>query len=255
MRNLTKENLSKLPRTCGIYKITINNKFYIGSSNNIKNRLRHHLWSLNTKQHHNKTIQNYFNKYGINEVYFEIVEECTEDILIEREKYYIESLKPYMNHILDPQKIVRDDVYKKRLSEGALKSYSEGREVVNKRETHQYSLEGSYIKSFNSASDAMLELKGYKDPTAICAACNNIVYSAYGYRWSYNKIKKLPEVSKNYKEIAIIQMDKNNNFIKVWKSKTEAQKILKISNISRALKSPEKLAGGYKWKYESQGPH
>ena len=51
----------------GIYQIEslINGKKYIGSSINVSNRiLNQHLKALREKNHHNKYLQNHFNKYG-----------------------------------------------------------------------------------------------------------------------------------------------------------------------------------------------
>lgn len=50
----------------------------------------------------------------------------------------------------------------------------------------------------------------------------------------------------------IIQLDKNNNFIKTWKSISEASAILNIdsSSIVKVLKNKRKTAGDYVWKYK-----
>lgn len=78
-------------KSIGIYKITnkINNKIYIGQSNNIKRR-----WSEHKKhfKNYNNNILLYkaFNKYGIDNFKFEILELCSEDELNNLEKYYIE---------------------------------------------------------------------------------------------------------------------------------------------------------------------
>ena len=112
MKTLTTDSIKIALNRVGIYKIKIIDKEYIGSSCNIGSRLKHHLWSLQHLKHHNRTMQNLFNKYGINNIYFEIIEECSEEVLIEREAFYIKTLNPYINHILDPQSLVRDEVYK-----------------------------------------------------------------------------------------------------------------------------------------------
>ena len=78
--------------TCGIYKIenTKNNKCYIGCSKNIENRWKEHLYSLKKDSHHSIKLQNSWNKYGEKHFKFEIIEECDNDILFDREKYYID---------------------------------------------------------------------------------------------------------------------------------------------------------------------
>lgn len=70
----------------GIYKITSpSGKIYIGSSINIKNRLRNYK-SLNCKAQ--PKIYNSLKKYGVDKHKFEIIIECTIDKLYELECYY-----------------------------------------------------------------------------------------------------------------------------------------------------------------------
>lgn len=105
----------------GIYKITnkANNKKYIGQSNNVENRLKNgHLKPLLNNKHKNEHLQAAFNKYGIQNFLFEIIEECEEDLLNEREQYWIEYYKCYLpengyNHIIGdffkPLKLTNND--------------------------------------------------------------------------------------------------------------------------------------------------
>jgi len=250
MKVLNSKNTASVLIT-GIYKIRINEKDYIGSSCCIGNRLKHHIWSLKEGKHHNRTMQNLYNKYGSELVYFEVVELCSIDDLIIREKYHIDTIRPYMNHILNPQKIIRDDVYKQRLSEGGKKSYLNGRSPSGQKETHMYSLEGDYIKSFKNATEAAKEILGHNDPSSICATCTGNNHISARYRWSYDKLNKLPSLKRyfvNWKPI--LQYDLNNVLIKEWESITIAKDTLKISNIHRAAKKGL-TAGGYRWKYRT----
>lgn len=80
---------------CGIYKITCleNNKIYIGSSKNIKERLKQHIKLLKSNTHPNQYLQSSFNKFEIKNFKFDIVENhLTYDIkfLIEREDFWME---------------------------------------------------------------------------------------------------------------------------------------------------------------------
>lgn len=81
----------KQQKKSGIYIITnqINGKIYIGSSKNIKQRWQKHKAILRKNEHHNIVLQNAVNKYGLVSFKFDILEECTEEILIEREKYWV----------------------------------------------------------------------------------------------------------------------------------------------------------------------
>jgi len=80
---------------CGIYKITneVNNKVYVGSSLNIKNREYKHFWLLRNGKHDNFFLQNSFNKNGELKFKFEIIELCNSSELIDKENYYINLLK------------------------------------------------------------------------------------------------------------------------------------------------------------------
>lgn len=247
MKILNTETLKTALKSIGIYKIKINDKEYIGSSCNIGHRLKHHLWSLENLKHHNRTMQNLYNKYGKEEIYFEVVEECIDDILIEREAYYISRLNPYINHILDPQKLVRDDVYKKRLSDAKKKAYANGLKPHNLKEVHKYSLDtGKYLESFESFTAAAESINA-KSINSIKAVCNSKQTSAGGYVWSYNKVDLVFTREKKYKLEPVLQYTTNNTFIKKWESMKQASKELGISNINRAI-SKGLTAGGYRWK-------
>lgn len=79
---------------CGIYKIEniVNKKIYVGSSNNIKRRWKEHINQLNSNSHPNRHLQFSWNKYGQNNFIFNILEECKEEDLINREQFYIDNL-------------------------------------------------------------------------------------------------------------------------------------------------------------------
>ena len=73
----------------GIYKLTINNKNYVGMTTNIDRRKRAHTCTLQLGRHRNKYLQNAYNKYG--DFDFEVLEE-TADWLSEKEIMWIDKL-------------------------------------------------------------------------------------------------------------------------------------------------------------------
>ena len=247
MEKLNTQTLKAALKSIGVYKIKINDKEYIGSSCNIGQRLKHHLWSLENLKHHNRTMQNLYNKYGKDGIYFFVVEECIEDVLIEREAYYISTFNPYINHIVDPQKITRDDVYKQRLSSGLKKAYVNGLKPHNLKPVHKYSLDkGEYLESFESLTAAARSINS-KSINSIKAVCNGKQTSAGGYVWTYNKVNLVFSRDKKYKLEPVLQFTTDGIFIKKWESITEASKELGVSNINRAI-SKGLTAGGYRWK-------
>jgi group I intron endonuclease len=87
-------------RNIGIYKIEsiINpNKKYIGSSIFINSRKSQHFCKLRKNIHDNPKLQNHYNKYGKEDLIFEIIEMCDENELLKKEQYYIDVLKPWFN--------------------------------------------------------------------------------------------------------------------------------------------------------------
>ena len=180
---LLRKNLKPYKKVPGIYKIIINERFYIGSSKNLYNRLCTHIQSMKSQTHHNRTIQNCFNKYGEDNMFFEILEtfeDYSESFLIEREKYYMDLLNPDMNHIKDPVVIVRDATYRKRLSEAQKKRFK-NKEQHNVKRVYQYDLDGNFLQEWKSASEAARKY-GSDYPTLVCNVCRGEHATAYGYR-------------------------------------------------------------------------
>lgn len=75
----------------GIYKITCikNGKVYIGQAINLESRITNHKCRLKNNYHDNLHLQRAWNKYGSENFKFEIIEECGEDELDSRERYWI----------------------------------------------------------------------------------------------------------------------------------------------------------------------
>ncbi len=83
---------------CGIYMIMnlVNGKFYIGSSYNINNRWNDHKSCLRINNHPSKYLQRAYNKYGKDNFIYEVLENCPENNLIEREQYWMDFHKIYL---------------------------------------------------------------------------------------------------------------------------------------------------------------
>lgn len=82
-----------------VYKIKniIANDFYIGSTCNFQKRKSTHTRALNKNKHHSKILQRAVNKYGLNNFVFQIIEQCEVDQTLDREQFYIDTLKPKYN--------------------------------------------------------------------------------------------------------------------------------------------------------------
>ena len=82
---------------CGVYKLLqeATGAYYIGSSKNIKRRMKEHRHDLRRKCHCNKYLQNSFNKYG--PLVPSLIIVCSEVDLFLYEQLAIDSLKPQLN--------------------------------------------------------------------------------------------------------------------------------------------------------------
>lgn len=83
----------------GIYKISnaIDDRFYIGSAIDLKKRWAEHISTLRNGTHRNRHLQRFVDKYGDDNLEFEIVELCNEDVILAREQYYIDLMNPSFN--------------------------------------------------------------------------------------------------------------------------------------------------------------
>jgi len=84
----------------GIYKIQSSSKperVYIGSAVSIQRRRYEHLYKLRKGKHDSPKFQNHYNKYGESDLVFSTIEECLPSLLIIREQYFIDTLKPWFN--------------------------------------------------------------------------------------------------------------------------------------------------------------
>ena len=108
----------------GIYKIEnlVNGKVYIGQSKHIKQRFEEHSSRLLKNKHENLYLQRAWNKYGEENFKFEVIEECEEEKLTEREQYWIDYYggincdNTYNSKAPDDAVMFSDDV-RKRMSD------------------------------------------------------------------------------------------------------------------------------------------
>ena len=85
-----------MSKIIAIYLITgPKDKKYVGSSNNLKQRWRQHKSLLKRNKHLCTPLQNSWNKYGEDKFIFSIIEETTQDLLLEKEQYWLDHYKSY----------------------------------------------------------------------------------------------------------------------------------------------------------------
>lgn len=134
----------KFPNKSGIYLIGFKNtnKKYIGSScangrclyeKGVGQRWRHHLYRLKTKTHEKK-LQNAFNKYGIKNIYFELIEFCNKENQFEKEQYWIDKYNSYKSgyNSLEKAGDWPKDILKKEAREKAKNTRKANKEKTKK---------------------------------------------------------------------------------------------------------------------------
>lgn len=80
---------------------TVTGKFYIGSSKNTMKRWKTHKSSLARGTHHNIYLQRSYDKHGEEAFLYQVIETLPDDteksFIFERERYYIDTMKPEYN--------------------------------------------------------------------------------------------------------------------------------------------------------------
>lgn len=112
--------------TSGIYAIInkINGKQYIGSSKSVYYRWNQsHRPDLRNNTHGNRHLQSAWEKYGEDNFLFEVIEECDQSVLLEREGHWIEHHRTWerefgynFTRIIDGKQIFSEET-RKKLSE------------------------------------------------------------------------------------------------------------------------------------------
>jgi len=231
----TTENIESLKKT-GVYKIYHNffpDKIYIGSSasTNFRNdnkgflgRWKSHLSQLKLNKHHSKYLQRVVNKYGIDNLKFEILEICDFLECLTKEQFYIDLYNPVYNSCKIAKSclgIKRHNLYKN---------------------VHQYNMFGVYIKSYDNITNAEIETK--IDRASISKAAKGTRPSAGGFMWSFDITK--PPIPLR----VIEQYNLNNELINRYTSLEEVKKTLNIKSstaIRNCFIGKQKQAYGFKW--------
>lgn len=234
----------------GIYSIKskINNKIYVGSSINIEARLKNHKYNLKLNQHKNCYLQSTYNKYGIENLEFNILEECTKENILEKENFYIKKYNTNNSNFGYNQVIAtrKDNLYCSQEYLNKLSLVKKGKSPTNlvemrnlaKRSILEFE-NNNLIREYESCKEAGRILKvEYK-------LINNVL------RGKVKHIRKFPNKTWKYKE-GSVRLTKKNSSCSWKKGKTKpilqytlerkllnrfnsTEEATKILNISRGM--------------------
>lgn len=212
-----------------IYKITnlINNKCYIGKTNEtIERRWQDHKLNCLKESKEKRPLYSAMRKYGIQNFVVEEIENCSSEIVEEREIYWIKHFQSYSN--------------------GYNATFGgDGKQI------YDYDLIVSEYQKLNNINEVSRKLGCCIDTVSSVLKERQINYCNIG-----------SEVSGKKSAISVEMYDLQDKFIKKWDSMAEAGRWIQslkpetrkslssiVKNISQVCKNKRKIAYNYKWEY------
>ena len=262
----------------GIYKITnkINNKSYIGQSIHIEQRWEEHLY-----QSSGCSLLKYaLHKYGKDNFSFEVIEECNQEELNEKEQYWIKyydtfyngynltlggggALKYNIEAIYEEYQKVKSI---KKTADNIGCSISTARKVLHEYGINLHEQSDSkpiekidpktlkVIKKYLSIADAARDMN--VSSSSISMALSNKHKSSAGFYWKFEgEDKKFDEVKVKQWKYKVQQLAYNKDIvINEFESMADAAEFLGKdrknggSQITAVCNGKKKSAFGYRWK-------
>ena len=198
-----------------IYKITntVNNKSYIGKTEKTDptQRWKEHIKASKRSYINKRPLYDAFNKYGIDQFLFEVIEETSTPN--EREIFYIDYYNTYKegynatlggdgkSYITNQQEIIDYYVKHEPFIKDLAKYFNLDKKTVTKilkqfnieydikarhsKEILQKDKSGNVLNTFKSAREAAKSLGNIKLNSHIVHCCNETRKSVYGFKWEY----------------------------------------------------------------------
>lgn len=201
-------------------------KVYIGSSIHPERRRKEHFRRLNKNKHHSPKLQRAYNKYGINDFVFDVIDDCNQDIVHNIESEYITKYDSYNNGFNCTM-----DAYIPPIGERNGMHKIHGRihpnkdKIMKTRGIILYNIETGNLTEHHSLID--LEKLGFSSG-ACCDALNNKKghVSAYGYFLFWKDQLTLENLKTKYYLLEIIKTNRNG-FLGKKRPKETGEKISK----------------------------
>lgn len=253
-----------------IIKNKVNNKVYIGQSKKLGQRFGGHLYRLKRKEHHNEILQRAFDKHGIENFGYSILEEVLDDSLLnEREKHWIDFYGGIncesVYNLKDPLLNEYSDYVKSKLSKS---NSGENNPNYGHEWTEEMKQKASEAKSGKTWEERLGEEKAklakeklsnsnkgrkHSEETKEKIRKHNVGENnpAYGkgdrQRGEKNPMYGKPSVQRK----VILQFDKVGNFMKEYDCLSDVQKDgFHIGNVASAARGELKTSGGFVWTYK-----
>ena len=247
----------------GIYQITNveNGKIYIGQSQDIERRFHDHKNSPQPKMREDVEI------FGWDSFKFEVLEECSLEVLNDRENFYIEKLNPEYNtiklhnwtHTPETCEKIRQAKLGSHHTEKACEKMSESRKGVTLSEEHKEKCRQKSIGNksrsrpvicvetgieYENAKTAA-QAVGLKSSSAISSVLRGVNVTAKGYHWEYADDKN--GVERRNKSVICVETNEIFPTIQAAADHTGESPTV----ISRVLKG-KVISAGYHWRYADE---
>lgn len=220
---------------CGIYKITSPTKrIYIGQTVDIYHRFLTYQ-RMYVKNEGQTKLHRSFKKHGVENHIFEIIEECSEEELNCRERYW-QDFYDVLNGGLNCR-LTKTDERSGKVSEETLLKMSEAskgnQNWLNKKHTQDTKDRIGIANTGRRYSDEVNKKKGRKGTIP-------------PLKGKFSKDNPL--------SIPIVQLSLQKDFIKDWDSLMDVKRDLglNISNINSCIRGKLKTSNGFIWKYASE---
>lgn len=106
------------------------------------------------------------------------------------------------------------------------------REIHDPRKVHQYSLDGEYIRSFDSIGEAAREL-GTRSHSGIMKVCEGKLHTSLGYQWRYEKADRIQSAEmRKTSSKQVASLDEDGNIIQIFDSIKDASNAYHITHHS-----------------------
>ena len=180
----------ELKQKSGVYKLSICDHIYIGSSKDLYQRLSEHRRDLRNNAHTIQLLQQLVNETTLENVEVEILEYCESNIRLFREQEWIKKLNADLNG-QDPVTHELNEKSKKKLSESVKKGRAAGKykQWHDKSPIEMYDYFGDFIAEFSSKEEAACTLGISQDRVRKLAAGYQKGLSLKGIRLRYKDSK------------------------------------------------------------------